>query len=347
MNIIRSVLAFLVLLAAYSYSEATRKLIKEGEKVYAVYYDFAGAEAAREECEIPKNLEVSLTTLSYSPYYGITSKLISGGIPDGVVKVLDEDGVLRLQETYLDGKRNGETKSYFKSGKVSSESTYTDGNLNGKLIAYSRDGKIASEVNFLNGELLNGNVYGMEATKEMNIGELLGRFAEKRRLSGKKVLVVANTETKEAAKELKTLLSERGADVVVAGSKKKINEGDKGADIMVEEAEYAFYDILVFIFCPATAESNKDMSGILEKFYSDDKIIAAVGDGEAVLARAGLLVSRVAAKPEKEGIEYELSKIQNLTFKEGVVVSDRIVTASDAKLLKELVSEIAKLVKNE
>lgn len=348
MNIIRSVVALLFLLTAYSYSDTTRKMIKEGEKVYAIYYDTTGAEVAREECEIPKDLEVSLNLLSFSPYYGITSKLISGRIPDGVIKVADEDGTHRLQETYRDGKRNGQTKSYFKSGKVSSESNYVNGKLSGKLIAYSRDGKIASEVSFLDGELLTGNVYGMEANYDMNIGELLGRFGDKRRLSGKKIILITDKANKDTAKELKTLLQERGGEIVTAGNKKKVEETDKGADILIAELDYKFYDLIIFACEPETPfVDNIDVNNNLREAYGSGKIIAAVGDAEMVLARAGLLVSKEAAKPENPETESKLRNVQNIILKDGVVVSDRLVTAPGVKQLKELVSEISKIFKNE
>ena len=193
----------LICLPLFVFSDTTRKMIKEGEAVYLVYFDQSGTEVAREECKIPKDLQMTLTTLSFSPYYGIKSGLKSGAIPDGDVKIFDEEGTLRLLETYKDGKRNGAATSYFKNGKVSSSSTYAEGKLNGKLTAFSSDGKIASEIDFIKGEIQNGSVYGMEANKDMNIGEILGRFAEKRRLSGKKVLIVTDTGNKENAKELK------------------------------------------------------------------------------------------------------------------------------------------------
>src|SRR3989339_866064 len=129
----------LICLPLFVFSDTTRKMIKEGEAVYLVYFDQSGTEVAREECKIPKDLQMTLTTLSFSPYYGIKSGLKSGAIPDGDVKIFDEEGTLRLLET----------------------------------------------------------------NKDVNIGEILGRFAEKRRLSGKKVLIVTDTGNKENAKELK------------------------------------------------------------------------------------------------------------------------------------------------
>ena len=331
----------------YYFSDTTKSLIKEGEKIFAVYYDYANKETAREECQIPKDLKMTLTTLSYSPFYGITSKLISGSIPDGLVKVGDEDGVVRLVETYKDGKRNGLTTSYFKNGKISSECNYSDGKLNGKLLAYSRDGKIASEVSFIKGVLQNGSVYGMEANESMDIGELLGRFAERRRLSGKRILLVTDTEHKEDAKELKALFADRGAEVIIAGTKKKQVEEGKGADITVAEAEYQVYDIISFSCSPKSIDVNTDLGNILRKMYDEGKIISAVGDSEAILARAGLLTGKAVAKPENESIEFELSKIQNLTFKDGVVVSERIVTIGNAKTLKDFVAENSRLIKAE
>ncbi|OGF49652.1 MAG: hypothetical protein A2231_00120 [Candidatus Firestonebacteria bacterium RIFOXYA2_FULL_40_8] len=339
-------LAFLCLPLSV-FSDTTRKMIKDGETVYSIYYDQSGTEVAREECTIPKDLQMTLTTLSFSPYYGIKSELKSGAIPDGVVKIFDDDGTLRLLETYKDGKRNGPVTSYFKSGKVSSSSTYTDGKLNGKLTAFSRDGKIASEIDFIKGKIQSGNVYGMEANDNMNIGEILGRFAEKRRLSGKKVLIVSDTENKESARELKILFAERGAEIVIAGVKKKENEGDNGADIYIAEVDYQFYDIISFTCAAKSIDVNLDLGNILRKLYNDGKVISAVGESEVIIARSGLMVSKAAAKPEQESAEYELSKIQNLTMKEGVVVSDRIVTASGIKYLKEFVSETAKLFKAE
>jgi|GEM_PF-4392096 len=324
-------------------AETSRKMLKEGEKVFSVYSDQSGTEVAREECQIPKDLGMTLTVLSFSPYYGIKAELISGAIPDGSVKIFDEDGILRLLETYKDGKRNGPTTSYFRSGRVSSSSNYTDGKLNGKLTAFSRDGKIASEIDFIKGEIQSGSVYGMEANKKMNIGEILGRFAEKRRLSGRRVLLVSDTENREKAKELKILLSERGAEIVTAGKVKKLNEKDRGADILISEIEYQFYDIVVFICDPKAVEDNRDIGNTLRRLYNDGKVLAAVNEAEAVLGRAELLVSRVAATPEKEETGYELGKIQSLTMKDGVVVSDRIVTASGAKYFTEFVSEIARL----
>ncbi|OGF51348.1 MAG: hypothetical protein A2044_07155 [Candidatus Firestonebacteria bacterium GWA2_43_8] len=335
----------LLCLPLFVFSDTTKKMMKEGDKVFAVYYDQGGAETAREECTIPRNLQMTLTTLSYSPYYGIKSELKSGSIPDGAVKVFDEDGTLRLVETYKDGKRNGTVTSYFKSGKVSSNSFYADDKLNGKLTAYSRDGKIASEIEFIKGVIQNGNVYGMEANESMNIGEMLGRFAEKRRLSGKRILLVTDPENKDTAREIKLLFTERGAEVVTAGTVKKINEGDKGADILIAEADFQFYDIITFTCAPKSIDVNSDLGNTLRKSFNDGKVITAIGDAEAILARAGLLVSREAAKPEKETIEFELSKIQNLTFKEGVVVNDKIVTASGSKNIKDFVSETVKLFK--
>ncbi|OGF53657.1 MAG: hypothetical protein A2452_01670 [Candidatus Firestonebacteria bacterium RIFOXYC2_FULL_39_67] len=122
---------------------------------------------------------------------------------------------------------------------------------------------------------------------------------------------------------------------------------DKSAEVHIAEVDYQFYDVISFTCAAKSIDINLDLGNILRKLYNDGKVIAAVGEGEAILARAGLLVGRTAAKPEQEAVDYELSKIQNLTLKEGVVVSDRIVTASGTKYLKELVSETARLFKTE
>lgn len=56
-----------------------------------------------------------------------------------------QEGMKHLEGPIVDGKRNGEFKTYYKSGTLMSEGTFINGKRNGKAIVYHENGKVNYE----------------------------------------------------------------------------------------------------------------------------------------------------------------------------------------------------------
>lgn len=63
-----------------------------------------------------------------------------------------QEGMKHLEGPIVDGKRNGEFKSYYKSGTVLSEGNFIDGKRDGKAVVYYENGKINYEGFYQNGK---------------------------------------------------------------------------------------------------------------------------------------------------------------------------------------------------
>lgn len=63
-----------------------------------------------------------------------------------------QEGMKHLEGPIVDGKRNGEFKSYYKSGAVLSEGTFVDGKREGKAVVYHENGKVNYEGFYKNGK---------------------------------------------------------------------------------------------------------------------------------------------------------------------------------------------------
>jgi len=55
------------------------------------------------------------------------------------------------EENYVNGKLDGEIKSFYNDGKILKIETYKAGSKSGKIVMYAPNGKVVSQENFLNG----------------------------------------------------------------------------------------------------------------------------------------------------------------------------------------------------
>ena len=78
----------------------------------------------------------------------IIYELIKG---NGKVKEYDDDGKLRFEGEYIDGKLNGKGKEY-RNDRLRFEGEYINGKLNGTGKEYDDDGRLIFEGEYLNGE---------------------------------------------------------------------------------------------------------------------------------------------------------------------------------------------------
>jgi len=77
----------------------------------------------------------------------------SGSAETGRWRYWSEDGDIQREEHYLNGKLNGERRTYYADKRPQSIEEYTDGKLNGKRIEYHESDKISYEYNYLNGKM--------------------------------------------------------------------------------------------------------------------------------------------------------------------------------------------------
>ena len=71
---------------------------------------------------------------------------------NGKIKEYNEDGELKFEGEYLNGKRNGKGKEYNFYGELIYEGEYLNGQRNGKGKEYDKYGKLIYEGEYLNGK---------------------------------------------------------------------------------------------------------------------------------------------------------------------------------------------------
>ena len=70
---------------------------------------------------------------------------------DGVIRVWNEDGILKSKSEYSNGKAHGIWKQYHVNGKISYSTTYQYGEKNGSEKWFYKNGALKSEQEFNNG----------------------------------------------------------------------------------------------------------------------------------------------------------------------------------------------------
>lgn len=69
---------------------------------------------------------------------------------NGYCKFYHQNGQIKKEGDFINGKENGIIKTYFENGIKKSEETFTKGKLNGKSQYFSEDNFLTSEGSFLN-----------------------------------------------------------------------------------------------------------------------------------------------------------------------------------------------------
>lgn len=70
---------------------------------------------------------------------------------EGLVKGYYENGQLRYEKNYKDGKLNGLTKIYLENGQLNLEGNYKDGKMNGYQKKWYENGQLKHEYNYKGG----------------------------------------------------------------------------------------------------------------------------------------------------------------------------------------------------
>jgi hypothetical protein len=70
-----------------------------------------------------------------------------------------EDGQLKSEKFYENGKEEGPFKNYSESGELESEGTYKDGKLDGPYKSYFEGGLLKSEITYKDGETEGSQYY--------------------------------------------------------------------------------------------------------------------------------------------------------------------------------------------
>jgi hypothetical protein len=76
-------------------------------------------------------------------------------IRDGIYERMHENGQLRIQETYRNGKREGISKIWYSNGQICTQNFYRDGRLEGSSKWWNADGKL-KETKFYRIGILEG-----------------------------------------------------------------------------------------------------------------------------------------------------------------------------------------------
>lgn len=94
----------------------------------------------------------------------------ANGRAEGLQKNYYEDGKIKNEVTYVDGKRTGPARQFYTTGKLESEITYKDNQKDGPSKWYYEDGILYQEVTFV-----QGKKHG-EEKKYHNTGKLMARL---------------------------------------------------------------------------------------------------------------------------------------------------------------------------
>lgn len=121
-------------------------------------------------------VDASPTAPKYSLY---RMAIYRKGKLNGKVRICRNDETLFIEKMYVDGKKNGEAKWYYKYGAVSNVLHYSNDSAIGIEKVYYEDGKLESEIPFtdnkINGTLIWYNEYGVvKETVDFVNGELDG-----------------------------------------------------------------------------------------------------------------------------------------------------------------------------
>lgn len=73
----------------------------------------------------------------------------------GYLREYFESGILKLEEKYQDGEREGRRVEYFENGKVRYDETFRHGKREGKRLEYLEDGTLEFERTFSDGKCIS------------------------------------------------------------------------------------------------------------------------------------------------------------------------------------------------
>jgi protease I len=159
--------------------------------------------------------------------------------------------------------------------------------------------------------------------------------------TGKKILmVVAPRDFRdEEYFQPRDVFDEAGFEVVVASVQSGQARSAAGKTITIDktvsEVNPADYDAVVFVGGPGMAQivDDESLSVLAQKFYQEDKIVAAICVAPAILAQAGLVDGKQATS--WSGVRDKLEQAGAKWQDEPVVVDGKIITGSGPQAAME------------
>ena len=89
-----------------------------------------------------------------------------------------DNGYIRFEGEYLNGKRNGKWKEYNDNGNLEFDGEYLNGKRNGKGKEYDYNSKLLFEGEYLNGKRWNGKGYNSFGIIELKLKDGSGKGKE-------------------------------------------------------------------------------------------------------------------------------------------------------------------------
>ena len=84
----------------------------------------------------------------------------------GVVKSYYDNGNLKLEGNFKDGKYEGLGKGYYENGNLKVEGNFKDGKEEGLEKRYYENGNLKGEINYKDGKAVSGYMYDIDGEKK-------------------------------------------------------------------------------------------------------------------------------------------------------------------------------------
>lgn len=151
----------------------------------------------------------------------------------------------------------------------------------------------------------------------------------------------------------KQLLESKGVQVITASNEKGIAigfyGGETNVDIYINEIQPSDFDALVYVGGSGCLSSlnNETSWFIIQKFFTNNKIIAAICISPVILADSGILKNRKATvwcSPMKKDAVKKLKESEVKFVNSSIVIDDKIITANGPAAVNEFAESIYTLI---
>jgi hypothetical protein len=91
----------------------------------------------------------------------------------GTCKHWYEDGTLKLEEVFREGRLHGIRKEYYPSGKIKLQERYEDGQLFGTRVHWDEKGKITGKQLYIRGRFISGQLHEIINSREITAQDII------------------------------------------------------------------------------------------------------------------------------------------------------------------------------
>lgn len=175
-------------------------------------------------------------------------------------------------------------------------------------------------------------------------------------LEGKRILMVIAPDgfNERELSEPKGIFEAEGAEVMIASKSKEVAKGMSGEevkpDISFAEVNTGEYDAIVIVGGIGSREylwDDEELRALVKDVYDKNKAVSAICLSPVVLARAGILKDKECTVFKTAESKNELIKNGASYVDEGVVVSDKIITAQSPENAVDFATTITEVIAGE